>query len=59
MKVYDLYLFATEKAVVLGWHSYEADGDQAAIQIANELVKQPPAELWQESNLIKHWDCRT
>lgn len=56
MKTYDLYLFAKEKAVIVGWHRFDASQDSEALGIAENLVSQPPAELWQGGSLVKHWD---
>ena len=56
IKTYDLYLFASDGGVILGWHSFEARNDEAALEIAQPLVTQPPVELWQDSTLVKRWD---
>ena len=56
LKIYDLYLLARDRGVILGWHSFEAEDDQAAIEIASRLVTQPPVELWLEGNRVKRWD---
>jgi hypothetical protein len=56
LKSYDLYLFAADKNLICGWHSFEAVDDHAALEVADVLVIQPPAELWQESTLIKRWE---
>ena len=53
---YDLYLFAEGKNVVLGWHSFEADEESDAVDLAEGLVQQPPAELWQGTALVKRWE---
>jgi hypothetical protein len=55
-KTYDLYLFNTEREVISGWHSFDAAEDEEALKIAEGLVRQPPAELWQASALVKRWD---
>jgi hypothetical protein len=54
-KTYDLYLFNTEQKVISGWHSFDAAEDEEALKIAEELVKKPPAELWQATALVKRW----
>ena len=56
MKNYDLYLLAEDRGVILGWHSFEAEDDKAAVEIAKPLITQPPVELWLEGNLVKRWD---
>ena len=56
MKTYDLYLFATKRDVIVGWHRFDAPEDRDALKIAERLVRQPPAELWQGGALVKHWD---
>ena len=53
---FDLYLFADGKDVVLGWHSFDAEGESEALELAEGLVHQPPAELWQGSALVKRWE---
>ena len=53
---YDLYMFAENKDVVLGWHSFEAEAHQDALDLAEGLVQQPPAELWQGTALVKRWE---
>lgn len=53
---YDLYLFAEGKNVILGWHSFEADEEGDALDLAEGLVQQPPAELWQGTVLVKRWE---
>ena len=56
MKTYDLYLFNTGQEVISGWHSFDAAEDEDALKIAEGLVTQRPAELWQASALVKRWD---
>jgi hypothetical protein len=56
MKTYDLYLFAPDGKVIRGWHKFEASDDEAAIETAQALVRQPPVELWQQSMLVKRWE---
>lgn len=56
MKTYDLYLFNSERQVISGWHKFDASKDEDVLKIAEELVKQPPAELWQATALVKRWD---
>lgn len=56
MKTYDLYLFSPGREVISGWHSFEAAQDEGALEIADGLVKQPPAELWRDSVLAKCWE---
>ena len=56
MKTYDLYLFNSERQVISGWHKFDAAKDEDALKIAEELVKQPPAELWQATALVKRWE---
>lgn len=56
MKTYDLYLFAKERDVIVGWHRFDASRDSDALEIAENLVSQPPAELWQSGALVKHWE---
>lgn len=58
MKTYDLYLFAGDRQVILGWHSFEAENDEAALEIAQPLVTEPPVELWQDSTLVQRWERR-
>ena len=53
---YDFYVFVAGKKVVCGWHSFEAATDDAALKIASDLLPSLPAELWQESTLIKRWE---
>lgn len=53
---FDLYLFAEGKDVVLGWHTFNADDESMALELAEGLVQQPPAELWQGSTLVKRWE---
>lgn len=57
MKTYDLYMFAADGEVILGWHSFDAADERAALEIAEGLVQQPPAELWQDSTLVRRWLC--
>jgi hypothetical protein len=56
MITYDLYLFAKEGGVVVGWHRFDALQDSDALEIADRLVSQPPAELWRDDSLVKQWD---
>ena len=56
MKTFDLYLFAPEGKMILGWHKFEAADDEAAIENARGLVTQPPVELWRENMLVKRWE---
>lgn len=57
MKTYDLYLYATDRELILGWHRFEAEGDETAVQIAVGLAEQQtPLELWQDQSLIKRWE---
>lgn len=58
MKTYDLYLLANDREILLGWHSFEAANDEAAIEIAQALVTQPPAELCRDGALVKRWEQR-
>jgi hypothetical protein len=59
MNTYDLYLFAKEGGVVVGWHRFDALQDSDALEIADRLVSQPPAELWRGGDLVKQWDGKT
>lgn len=56
MKTYDLYLFDVGPETLLGWHSFVAADEKTALEIAQALVLQPPAELWQEGRIVKRWD---
>ena len=56
MNTYDLYLFAKEKYLVVGWHRFDALRDDDALDIAAGLVLQPPAELWKSDSMVKRWD---
>lgn len=56
MRTYDLYLFAEEGNVIVGWHRFDAPQDSEALAIAEGLVWHPPAELWQAGALVKRWD---
>ena len=56
MMTYDLYLFAPDGKVIRGWHKFEASDDEAAMENAQALVRQPPVELWRDSLLVKRWD---
>jgi hypothetical protein len=56
MKTYDLYLFASDGDVILGWHSFDAAEDREALKIADSLVQLPPAELCQDGKLVKKWE---
>ena len=58
MKTYDLYSFATGQKLILGWHSFEAEGDEPALQVAEDLAQRSPMELWQDARLIKRWEAR-
>ena len=58
MKTYDLYLFVSEGGIIRGWHSFEAESDEAAIEVADSLVQQAPLELWREESLVKRWEVR-
>lgn len=55
MKTYDLYLFAADWKIILGWHKFDASDDEAAIEVAQALVNQPPVELWRDGLLVKRW----
>ena len=56
MKTYDLYMFASGQAILLGWHRFEAVDEAAAIELAGGLARHPPLELHCEGLLIKRWD---
>ena len=56
MKTYDLYMFLSESNLIGGWHSFEAESDGAAIEVAEGLAQQFPLELWQEGSLVKRWE---
>ncbi len=56
LKAYELYLFAPDGKVVVGWHSFDAKDDEAAAEIADGLAQQALLELWQGSTLVKRWE---
>ena len=56
MITYDLYQFASDQELILGWHKFDAEGDEAAMAIGNALAQQAPLELWQDSRLVKRWE---
>ena len=57
MKTYDLYLFVSESDLIGGWHSFEAESDEAAIEVAEGFAQQAlPIELWKEVSLVKRWE---
>jgi hypothetical protein len=58
MKTYDLYLFASDREIILGWHSFDADGDERAVEVAAGLAQPGPLELWQDERLVKRWGRR-
>ena len=58
MKTYDLYLFVADGELIRGWHSFEAQSDEAAIEVAERLAQQVPLELWREESLVKRWSKR-
>ena len=58
MKTYDLYQFVSKGGLIRGWHAFEAEGDEAAIEVAEGLAKQTPLELWRDGCLIKRWEQR-
>jgi hypothetical protein len=58
MKTYDLYLFASDREIILGWHSFDADGDEPAVEVAAGLAQQGPLELWQDERLVKRWEAQ-
>ena len=57
MTTYDLYVLDADSGVILGWHKFEVDDDNAAIEMAQALVRQPPAELWRGDLLVKKWEA--
>ena len=57
MQTYDLYMFASGQAILLGWHRFEADDDEAAVALADGLAKHPPLELLRDGVLVKRWDA--
>ena len=59
MNSYNLYLYDKEGGVVVGWHRFDALKDSDALEIADGLVSQPPAELWRGDLLVKQWDGKT
>ena len=58
MNTYDLYLFAPAGELIRGWHSFEAECDGAATEVAEGLAQQAPLELWREGFLVKRWEQR-
>jgi hypothetical protein len=56
---YDLYMFAPEGEVVIGWHRFDADTDEAAVDLAQGLAQQPPLELWKDDVLVRRWEKQT
>lgn len=56
VQTYDLYLFAPDEKVIAGWHRFEADDDETAVEIAEGLAQQAPLELWQADKLVRRWD---
>jgi hypothetical protein len=50
---------SSENELLVGWHKFEAENDDAAIEIAEGLVRQTASQLWQEERLVKHWGLAT
>jgi hypothetical protein len=55
MKSYDLYLYDDDQKVVIGWHPFEQQSDEAALKYAQGLAQNSPMELWQGENLVRSW----
>jgi hypothetical protein len=55
MKSYDLYLYDPDQKLVIGWHAFERQHDEAAIEYAEALTQSAPMELWEGRNLLKTW----
>jgi hypothetical protein len=56
MSTYDLYQFASDQDLILGWHKFDAEDDEAALAIGEGLAQQAPLELWQDNRLVKRWE---
>jgi hypothetical protein len=56
VKTYDLYYFGTHRDVIVGWHKFESQDDEAAIMLAAAMVLHGRSELWHNAVLVKRWE---
>jgi hypothetical protein len=56
VNIYDLYRYDPAGNIVVGWHRFEADDDDHALRISEELATHPPAEIWRDQRIVKRWD---
>jgi len=52
---YDLYMFGKASDVLVGWHTFKANNEDAAVSEAIALAQSARMELWQGDNLIRRW----
>ena len=56
MKTYDLYLFGPLTDIIVGWHKFDSEGDEAATKTAVSMALAGAQELWRDNLLVKRWD---
>jgi len=56
VKTYDLYTFGAHPDVIVGWHKFESEDDEAAMALAAAMVVHGPSELWHNAVLVKRWE---
>ena len=56
VKTYDLYLFGHASDVIVGWHKFDSEDDEAAVALVAALSLTGPHELWCDVALVMRWD---